>query len=192
MAKKPKPEGTDVVPARGRGRPSFEWTEEMEEFIWYHITGGSSIRRIVEIAQATDFKDRPFPSYDVIMDRIKRDHEFGNKYHAQKDIQQDLLAEEIVDIVDRRHPDYATADIEERKFAVSERRWLMGRLRRKKWGDIKVTEVTGANGTPLVQPQVIDTRNMTPEAQMALYEALQLLTAQNDAEDADYTEEEPE
>jgi hypothetical protein len=30
---------------------------------------------------------------------------------------------------------------------------------------------------------------MTPEAQMALYEALQLVAAQNEAEDVEYTEE---
>jgi hypothetical protein len=189
MAKKAD---NNVVPIKKVGRPPFHWTPEMEEFIWFHMAGGSSIRRIVEVAKATDFKDSSFPSYDVIMDRIKEDAEFGNKYHVQKNIQQDLLAEEIIDIVDRRHPDYANSDLEERKFAVSERRWLMGRLRRKKWGDIKMTEITGADGTPLIQPQVIDTRSMTPEAQMALYEALQLVAAQSEAEDAEYTEEEPE
>lgn len=58
------------------------------------------------------------------------------------------------------------------------------------WKEAKHLEVTGKDGAPLIQPQVIDTRSMTPEAQMALYEALQIVAAQNEAEDAEYTEEE--
>jgi hypothetical protein len=102
---------------------------------------------------------------------------------------QDYMAEDIIDIIDGRHPDFMQSDLDERKASVEERKWVMGKLRRKKWGEIKTTEVTGADGAPLLQPQIIDTRSMTPEAQMALYEALQLVAAQDDAEDVDYTEE---
>jgi len=102
------------------------------------------------------------------------------------------MAEEIIDIIDGRHSDFRLMDLEERKASVETRKWLMGKLRRKKYGDVKTTEVTGADGAPLLQPQVIDTRSMTPEAQAALYQALQIVAAQEEAEDAEYEEEEPE
>lgn len=179
------PENDKPVARRGRGRPRFEWTDQIEAFLWRMMVAGLSLRAIVQIAKSDEFKNTPFPSFDVIMDRIREDAEFGNKYHQMKAIQSDLLAEDIVDIIDRRHPDYITADLEERKAAVTERKWLMGRLSRKKWGDIKMTmtEVTGANGAPLIPPQVVDTRDMTPEAQAALYQALQIIKAQAEAED---------
>lgn len=57
------------------------------------------------------------------------------------------------------------------------------------WKEAKHLEVTGKDGAPLVQPQVLDTRSLSPEAQAALYQALQIVAAQNEAEDAEYTEE---
>lgn len=58
------------------------------------------------------------------------------------------------------------------------------------WKEAKHLEVTGKDGAPLVQPQVLDTRSLSPEAQAALYQALQIATAQGEAEDVEYTEEE--
>lgn len=58
------------------------------------------------------------------------------------------------------------------------------------WKDAKHVELTGKDGTPLIQPQVLNTRDMTPEARVALYNALQLATAQAAAEDAEVIEEE--
>lgn len=58
------------------------------------------------------------------------------------------------------------------------------------WKEAKHLEVTGKDGAPLVQPQVLDTRSLSPEAQAALYQALQIVAAQNEAVDAEYTEEE--
>lgn len=58
------------------------------------------------------------------------------------------------------------------------------------WKDAKHVELTGKDGAPLVQPQVLNTRDMTPEARVALYNALQLATAQAAAEDAEVIEEE--
>jgi hypothetical protein len=105
---------------------------------------------------------------------------------------QDFMAEDIIDIIDGRHSDFMQSDLDERKASVEERKWVMGKLRRKKWGEVKTTEITGADGAPLIQPQVIDTRSMTPEAQAALYQALQIVAAQEEAEDTEYTEEELE
>lgn len=57
------------------------------------------------------------------------------------------------------------------------------------WREAKHVEVSGPNGTPLIQPQVIPTRHLSPEAQAALYNALQIAVAQQEAVDGEYTEE---
>lgn len=186
-------DGDNVVPLkRGGGRPPFRWTAEIEQYIWRHMIAGMSLRAIVQLARDEDYKGSAFPSYDTIMARIQEDREFSDSYARAKDLQQELLAEDLVDIIDGRHPDFANADLAQRKASVEERKWLMGKLRRKKWGEVKVTEITGKDGTPLIQPQVINTRDMTPEAQAALYQALQFVVAQESAEDITTTEEKPD
>ena len=192
MARKRKEnpdQGAESVPARQMGRPPFQWTPEVEDYIWTKMIAGMSLRSLVA-RSSDDFEKGAFPSYDTIMERIKNERNFSEQYARVKDLQQDLLGEDLIDIIDGIHPQFTTADLAQRKASVEERKWIMGKLRRKKWGEVKVTEVTGANGTPLVQPQIINTRDMAPEARMALYNALQLAVSQSEAEDAEYTETE--
>lgn len=183
-----KADKDNIIPIRGRGRPPFQWTPEIEDYILSKIIAGLSIRAIVNLARTEDFKNKPFPAVDTLMVYAASNPDFSVRYARAKELQQDMMAEELLDIIDGRHPDFADTELSQRKESMEARKWIMGKLRRKKWGDIKTTEVTGADGAPLV-PQVIDTRSMTPEAQMALYQALQVVAAQNEAEDAEYTEE---
>ena len=179
------------VPARGRGRPGFQWTEEIEDYIVAKIVAGHSLRAIVQMAKDEDFKGKSFPAFETIMAYVASNKDFAHKYTRAKDIQQDLMAENIIDIMDGRYPGFENAELGQRKESAEIRKWVMGKLRRKKWGDVKVTEVTGGDGQPLIPPQVIDTRSLTPEAQAALYQALQVIKAQNEAEDVNPTTEEP-
>lgn len=190
MAKKAKSQDGEVtVPAkRPVGRPKFPWTEEVEEYIITKMIAGLSLRKITVAAQNDGIK--PFPSLDTIMLHASMDEKFSAQYARAKDYQQDMMAEELIDIIDGNHPDFVDAELSQRKESMEARKWVMGKLRRKKWGEIKTTEVTGADGAPLVQPQVLDTRSLSPEAQAALYQALQIATAQGEAEDVEYTEEE--
>lgn len=186
MAEKTKKD--NVISIRGPGRPPFQWTPEIEEYILSKIIAGNSIRAIVRTAREEDYKGKPFPSVETLMVYAASNPEFSVRYARAKELQQDMMAEELLDIIDGRHPDFADADLGQRKESMEARKWVMGKLRRKKWGDIKVQEVTGADGQPLIQPQVIDTRNLPPEAQAALYQALQLIKAQQEAEDISHTE----
>ena len=186
MARKPKQNNEPKLPVK-MGRPAFAWTPEIEDYIWTKMIAGMSLRSLV--ARAKDDFTGVFPSYDTIMERIKNDRNFSEQYARVKDLQQDLLGEDLIDIIDGIHPQFAAADLAQRKASVEERKWVMGKLRRKKWGEVKVTEVTGADGTPLIQPQVIPTRHLSPEAQAALYNALQIAVAQQEAVDGEYTEE---
>lgn len=190
MARKPKksPEEAAPKPPARMGRPPFQWTDEVKEYIIEKIIAGHSLRKVVELAKDDGIK--PFPCVDTIMVYAAINDDFSAKYARAKELQQDMMGEELLDIIDGRHPDFRDAELGQRKESMEARKWIMGKLRRKKWGEVKTTEVTGANGTPLMQPQIINTRNMTPEAQMALYQALQIAVAQAEAEDGEFTEEE--
>ena len=180
----------NVVSIRGRGRPPFQWTSEIEDYILEKIIAGYSIRAIVAKARDEDYKGKPFPSVDTLMVYAASNPDFSARYARAKELQQDMMAEELLDIIDGRHPDFANAELGQRKESMLARQWIMGKLRRKKWGEVKVTEVTGGDGQPLIPPQVIDTRSLSPEAQAALYQALQVIKAQNEAEDVQSTTEE--
>jgi len=174
---------------RGRGRPPFQWTPEMEDYIVAKIVAGHSLRAIVQMAKDEDFKGKLFPSFETIMAYVASNEDFRHKYSRAKDIQQDLMAENIIDIMDGRYPGFETAELGQRKESAEIRKWVMGKLRRKKWGDVKVTEVTGADGAALIPPQTIDPRTLSPEAKAALYQALQMAIAQSEATDATPVEE---
>lgn len=172
---------------RQRGRPVFPWTEELENFILEGAISNLSLGQII-IEGQREFPEG-FPCAATIKAYATANQDFSARYARAKDMSQDWMAEEIIDIIDGRHVDFRLADLDERKASVEERKWVMGKLRRKKWGEVKTTEITGADGAPLVQPQVLDTRSLSPDAQAALYQALQIVAAQNEAEDAEYTEE---
>lgn len=190
MAKKPKKtdEAPEVKAPVRIGRPSFPWTRELEDFIIFCALSNKSMREI-ETAGEQEYGAANFPSSMTIKNYLASNEEFFSRYARAKDLAQDFMAEDIIDIIDGRHPDFVREDLAQRKASVEERKWIMGKLRRKKWGEVKTTEVTGANGAPLIQPQVINARDMTPEARAALYNALQLAVAQQEAEDGEYMEE---
>ena len=187
MAKKPDKSEGNVVPFRRMGRPPFKWTRELEDFIISCILANKSMREIEELG-IQEFGKKEFPSSMTIKNYLASNEEFFARYTRAKDLSQDFMAEDLIDIIDGRHPDFVDEDLSQRKASVEERKWVMGKLRRKKWGEVKVTEVTGADGTPLIQPQVLNTRDMSPDARAALYNALQLAVAQSEAEEAEYTE----
>lgn len=178
----------NVVTIKRMGRPPIQWTPDLEDYILSLVIAGRSLRQIVEEGKK-EFGEKHFPSDALIKLRLASTPDFLAKYVNAKDVAQDLMAEDLVSIIDGSMPEFANADLDQRKASAEIRKWVMGKLRRKKWGDIKMQEVTGADGQSLIPPQVIDTRSLTPEAQAALYQALQVIKAQNEAEDIPTTEE---
>jgi hypothetical protein len=187
MAKKSDKSGDNVIPLRKMGRPPFQWTPELEDFVISCILANKSMREI-EILGIEEFGKGAFPSSMTIKNYLASNDEFFARYTRAKDLSQDFMAEDLIDIIDGRHPDFVNEDLAQRKESMEARKWVMGKLRRKKWGEVKTTELTGADGAPLLQPQVLNTRQMDPETRAALYNALQLAVAQQEAEDAEYTE----
>lgn len=177
------------------GRPSM-YTPELAVAICERIASGESLKSVC--------RDDGMPAHVTVLRWALTIPEFGNQYKQARDMQAEVLADELLDIADDGRNDWMEKHDQDGAFVgwrengeamrrsqlrIETRKWVAAKLLPKRWGEKTVTEVTGPNGTPLIQPQVIDTRSMTPEAQAALYEALQIVAAQNEAEDAEYTEE---
>lgn len=173
-----------------RGRPRFPWTEDIEEYILAGVVAGLSLRIIYQEGKDAYGGEGKFPSPSVIKVYLASNAEFQAKYTRAKDLAQDFMAEDLIDIIDGTHPQFANAELAQRKESVEARKWIMGKLRRRKWGEVKVTEVTGVDGKDLIPAQTIDPRTLSPEAKTALYQALQMAIAQSEATDAEAIEEE--
>lgn len=191
MAKKKQSEpkeltGQDiaVLDTIKRGRPAYEWTTEVEEQILAGIVAGKSIREII-LDGGSDF-----PSADTIYRRIASDTTFCEKYAHAREAQQDTYAEEIIAIADGVHPMFVGKEADEKRLAIETRKWVMGKLRPKKYNDqvIKM-EVTGKDGAPLVPTKTIDVATLTDEQRDALRFAITAIESRDgDVEDVEYSE----
>jgi hypothetical protein len=173
-----------------KGRPRFQFTPEIEEFILMGIVAGLSLRQIEEEGLA-HYGQKAFPSRAVIKVHLASTPAFQASYIRAKDVAQDLMAEDLIDIIDGRHPGFEQADLGQRKESAEIRKWVMGKLRRKKWGDVKVTEIVGKDGEALMPQQTIDPRLLTPEVREALKLAL-TVAIKGEAAEAKFNEEEPD
>jgi hypothetical protein len=177
------------------GRPS-SYDYELGTVICERLAAGESLKGIC--------RDEGMPPHQTVLRWALTNPEFRDQYKLARDMQAETMADEILEIADDGRNDWMEKHdkdgvmmgwrengeaMRRSQLRIESRKWLAAKLLPKRWGDKTITEVTGADGAPLIQPQIIDTRSMTPEAQMALYEALQLVAAQNDAEDVEYTEE---
>lgn len=173
-----------VINAHKMGRPRYEWTEAAEEEILAGIVAGKSIRQVV--VEGSD----SLPSVDTIYRRLATDTRFCERYTHAREMQQDTYAEEIVAIADGVHPMFVGKEADEKKLAIETRKWIMGKLRPKKYNDqvIKM-EVTGKDGAPLVPTKTIDVASLTDEQRDALRFAITAIEArEGEVLDVNYEE----
>ncbi len=113
------------------------------------------IKRICDTVQ----KDNPdFPKGSTIQDWIEADEALSGQYARAKDFQIERLAEQILEISDDDSLDMAfkedgtpfvnTEHIQRSKLRVDSRKWILSKLKPKKYGD-KVT-MAGDADNPLV------------------------------------------
>lgn len=123
------------------GRPS-DFTQELADEICERICTGESVRQIADLEH--------MPSRQTIYRWLLKNEGFRDQYARAKEFQSDYHAEEILDIADD-----GTNDWEEREFKngkgtyialndeaiarsrlrVEARKWLMGKMKPKKYGD---------------------------------------------------------
>lgn len=93
---------------------------------------------------------------------LAREPTFQEKYARAKEMQADILAEEILDIADdgtndlmkivKGDTEYETENkevVNRSKLRVDARKWIASKLKPKKYGDKVHNEITGADGGPV-------------------------------------------
>lgn len=87
------------------------------------------------------------PPWQTIMGWLCRYSEFQEQYARAKQLQAELMAEEILELAD--DPNTESGQVQRSKLQVETRKWLMSKLLPRKYGDrIDVT----SNGEPLPVP----------------------------------------
>src|SRR5277367_4681429 len=144
-------------PKRPIGRPSL-FTPELSDEICNRIADGKSLRAICDEAEMPD-KATVFRLLSA-----EGNKDFRNQYILARDIQADVLFDEIHQIADtpqkgtktvrRGEGDNSTVEtteadmIEHRRLQIDARKWLIGKMAPKKYGDKQQIEHAGPDGGP--------------------------------------------
>lgn len=136
------------------GRPS-DYTEAIGEEICLEI---ATTDKGLEAICSPD----GFPDARTVYRWIIKHEEFCQKYARAKELQTQLLADQIIPIADTVRIGIKTVDkptgletttgdmLEHRRLQIEARKWLLGKLQPKKYGDKIQQEHTGEGGGPLV------------------------------------------
>lgn len=139
------------VPAKSkRGRPTL-YTEAMADEICERIMQGESLRKVVKAIGLDE---------SVVYDWLKRHPSFTKQYACAREVQADVLAEEIVSIADEleieaRYQgediklDISATAVQRNRLRVDACKWYASKLAPKKYGDKLDTTVSGPDGGPV-------------------------------------------
>lgn len=118
------------------GRPSRKSEEELNE-ICNRIANGESLASIC--------RDEGAPTYSTVMEWLKEDKKFSDRYTLARETQAERMAEEILEIADdgrndtqvdeKGHQSVDYDHIQRSKLRVDARKWVAARLLPKKYGD---------------------------------------------------------
>lgn len=118
------------------GRPT-SFSQDVADVICERLAKPESLRSICD--------DDDMPSKTTVLRWLRQNEEFRAQYARAREDQADAFADEILDISDDGQRDYAKdADgndvvdhdhIQRSKLRVETRKWLMGKMAPKKYGD---------------------------------------------------------
>jgi hypothetical protein len=149
------------------GHPSL-FTTELGDEICNRIADGESLRAICAEVEMPD-------KATVFRWLLAEGHkDFSNQYSRARGIQADVLFDEIHQIADtpqkgtktvrRGEGDNSTVEtteadmIEHRRLQIDARKWLIGKMAPKKYGDKQVHEHGGPNGGPITLEALLTAR----------------------------------
>lgn len=149
---------------REAGAPS-SYTQELGDIICTLISHGMSLRKIVLLDG--------MPAMSTILLWVVKGNrgeelyvDFANQYDAAMDRRLEYWAEETVDIADDSEGDYiytedgkriTNAEVVARsKLRVHARQWLLGKLKRKKYGDNQTIESDNRNTNLNIESPLTD------------------------------------
>jgi len=117
------------------GRPST-YTEEMGNLICDKLTEGVSLRKLCAQPE--------FPVASTVYVWLDRFPEFAERYARAREAATEDMLEDILEIAD--HPEL---DPQEKRVRIDTRKWAMGKLRPKKYGDKQTHEIGNKEGETL-------------------------------------------
>jgi len=149
------------------GRPSI-YSQELAATICERLIHGEGLRAIC--------RDDDMPNISTVIDWINKKPEFSAQYARARELQAELLLDEILEIADDSSKDTVDTGmgkvvdhevIQRARLRVDTRKWAMGKMSRK-FNDKVIQEHTGANGKDLIP----SAKQMTTDELKAELEAL--------------------
>lgn len=139
-----------------RGRHST-YTEEMADLICEKITEGMSLRKICML--------EGFPKSTAVYVWLDKHPDFADKYARAREAATEDMLEEILEIADNTE-----IDPNDKRVRIDTRKWAMGKLKPKKYGERQVHEVANKDGEAFKVDVNVDTVALT----LRLAEALRM------------------
>ena len=102
------------------GRPSG-YSEDVADTICQELMAGKSLRTICSM--------EGMPAASTVYSWLRQYPEFSQRYARAREVQADVLADEILEIAD------SDLDPNRARVMIDARKWLAGKLRPKKYGD---------------------------------------------------------
>lgn len=148
--------------AKPKVKPSHRplvYTQEMADRICERLAGGRSLRSIC--------RDEDVIGLNSVFKWIRENEEFAKQYAHAREVQADVLFDEIHDIADTPVLGIKTVSkpggiettegdmIEHRRLQIDSRKWLLGKMAPKKYGDKQTHEHGGPDGGPITLEAMI-------------------------------------
>ena len=142
-------------PTKGKGRPS-SYTKEIGAKICALIAEGESLRHIEA--------HEGMPPKSTIMNWCLQHSDFLEQYTRAKEMQAEAFNEELIDIADDARNDWIEKEnqktgstfialneeaISRARLRIETRKWLMGKMKPKKYGDKVTQEMVGDPDKPV-------------------------------------------
>lgn len=143
-------------PEKGKGgRPSI-YTPELADRICGEIALGYSLRTIS--------KDDSMPCVATVFSWLRTNKEFLEQYERAKELQADMLAEDLLDIADDGSNDWMERTdkegqsigwqlngehVQRSRLRIDTRKWIASKLKAKKYGDATLMKLADSEGQNL-------------------------------------------
>lgn len=167
------------------------YSDEYDEEITVWISEGNTLR---------DYSRQPGkPPFRVIYEWLKEYPDFAERFARAREAGHDVIADEILEIVDRHPPPNAQGSTDAGYVSWQKNRaWtrlqLLAKWNPGRYGDSKkAIELSGPNGGPVqIQPAIVNGDGLDEDSRRVLVDALEAAMMASVGEDKPYVDEDEE
>ena len=129
-----------VLPRAGESNQGRQlmFQEDIADMVLERLSNGESLRQIC--------LDPDMPDGSTIRKWLARNADFARQYAYARDSQADSLFDETIFIADALGNGATSDQVQIARLQIDTRKWVAGKLRPKKYGDLVKHEHTGADG----------------------------------------------